>query len=174
MRTIGFLALPFLLLSLVAGDAAAADLKVGYVDMARAFGELEDSKAARARLKKDFDKKQKQLDDRQKKLASMKDDYDKRQAMMKEDVKRQKQAEMQKEFMELQQTYAQLQQELGKEEQQIVQQISVKMKRVVERVGDREGFDIILDVGDTVLYYKKHQDITDQVIREYNREYGKK
>lgn len=174
MRTISFLALPFLALCLVATDAAAADLKVGYVDMARAFRELEDSKAARKKLKTNFDAKQKQLDERQAKLKAMKDDFDKRQAMMKEDVKRQKQAEMQQEFMQLQQTYVQLQQELQKEEQEIVQMISVKMKRVVERVGDREGFDLILDIGETVLYYKKHQDITDQVIREYNREYGKK
>ncbi len=174
MRTISFVALPFLALSMLATDVAAADLKVGYVDMSRAFRELDDSKVAREQLKKDFDKKQKQLDDRQAKLKSMKDDFDKRQAMMKDDVKRQKQAEMQQEFMQLQQTYVQLQQELAKEEQEIIQKISVKMKRVVERVGDRDGFDIILDIGDTVLYYKKHQDITDQVIREYNREYGKK
>lgn len=174
MRTIGFLALPFILVSLVGTTAHAANVKVGYVEMARAFAELEDSKTARTKLKKEFDKKQKQLDDRQKKLQTMKTDFDKRQAMMKDDVKRQKQAEMQKEFMELQQTYMQLQQELGKQEQELIQKISVKMKRVVERVGDREGFDMILDIGDTVLYYKKHQDITDLVIREYNREYGKK
>lgn len=169
-----FLAVPFLILALFAGDAAAAEPKVGYVDMARAFRDLEDSKAAQANLKKNFEGKQKKLDQMQTNLKKKKDDFEKRAAMMKDEVKRQKQGELQKEFMELQQTYMQLQQELAKEEGELIKKISTKMRRIVERVGDREGFDMILDVGDTVLYYKKHRDITDQVIREYNREYAKK
>lgn len=174
MRTIAALALPFVVFTLAATDASAADLKVGYVDMARAFGELQDSKSAQDKLKKDFQKKQKKLDELQAALKKKKEDFDKREAMMKEDVKLQKQQELQREFVEVQQTYVKLQQELAKKEGELIQTISKKMRRVVERVGDREGFDVILDVGDTVLYYKKHQDITDQVIREYNREYGKK
>jgi outer membrane protein len=154
--------------------ASAADLKIGYVDMARAFNDLDDSKDAKERLKKDFSAKQKQLDEMQNKLKTKKDDFDKQSAMMKADIKEQKQAELQKELMELQQTYMQLQQELGKREQEVVADITKKLRKVVEKVGDREQYAIIFDIGDGVLYYKRHQDITEQVVREYNKEYGKK
>ncbi len=165
----------FVLLALGATDAsAAAEMKVGYVDMARAFRELDDSKVAQAELKKNFDGKQKKLDAMQVDLQKKQKDFETRSGMMKAEVKQQKQQELQREIVQLQQTYMKLQEELGKEQGALIKKISDKMRRVVERVGDRDGFDVILEIGDTVLYYKKHQDITDQVIREYNREYGKK
>ncbi len=151
---------------------AADDSKVGYVDMARAFNELEDSKQAKEALKKDFDGKQKQLDEAQNKLKAKKDDFDAKSAMMKPDVKSQKQDELQKDFASLQQTYMQLQQDLSKREGALVQDITRKLRKVVEKIGDRENYAMILDIGEGVLYYKRHQDITDQIIREYNKEYG--
>lgn len=167
--------LPILLLAGAAAPAMASNgPKIAYVDMARAFKEVEDSKAALAQLKKDFEAKQKQLDDMQSKLKTKKDDFDARASMMKAEVKQQKQEELQKEFMELQQTYMKLQQDLGKNEQALVQDITRKLRTVVEKIGDREGYAMILDIGDSVLYYKRHQDITDQVVREYNKEYAKK
>ena len=156
----------------IAAPAHAQDAKVGYVDMARAFNELEDSKQAKDALKKDFDVKQKQLDEAQNKLKAKKDDFDAKSAMMKPDVKQQKQDELQKDFATLQQTYMQLQQDLSKREGALVQDITRKLRKVVEKVGDRDGYAMILDIGDTVLYYKRHLDITDQIIREYNKEYG--
>ncbi len=168
------LKLPFLAVvasSLLAATASAND-KVGYVDMARAFNELEDSKQAKEQLKKDFDGKQKQLDEAQNKLKAKKDEFDAKSAMMKPEVKQQKQDELQKDFAQLQQTYMQLQQDLSKREGALVQDITRKLRKVVEKLGDRESYSMILDIGDGVLYYKRHLDITDQVIREYNKEYG--
>lgn len=158
--------------SLLAATASAAEDKVGYVDMARAFNELEDSKQAKDQLKKDFEGKQKQLDEAQNKLKAKKDEFDAKSAMMKPEVKQQKQDELQKDFAQLQQTYMGLQQDLSKREGALVQDITRKLRKVVEKLGDREAYAMILDIGDGVLYYKRHQDITDQVIREYNKEYG--
>lgn len=152
--------------------AHAEDPKVGYVDMARAFNELEDSKQAKDQLKKDFDGKQKLLDEAQNKLKAKKDEFDAKSAMMKPEVKQQKQDELQKDFASLQQTYMQLQQDLSKREGALVQDITRKLRKVVEKVGDRDNYAMILDIGEAVLYYKRHQDITDQVIREYNKDYG--
>lgn len=169
------LKLPLLVLvatTLLTATANAAEDKIGYVDMARAFNELEDSKQAKDQLKKDFDVKQKQLDEAQNKLKAKKDEFDAKSAMMKPEVKQQKQDELQKDFASLQQTYMQLQQDLSKREGALVQDITRKLRKVVEKMGDRDGYAMILDIGDGVLYYKRHQDITDTVIREYNKEYG--
>ncbi|MBC7793527.1 MAG: OmpH family outer membrane protein [Clostridia bacterium] len=170
-----FLAVTLLAISFVSlsfAGVAHAEEKVGYVDMARAFNELEDSKQAKDQLKRDFDGKQKTLDEAQNKLKAKKDEFDAKSAMMKVEVKQQKQEELQKDFATLQQTYMQLQQDLSKREGALVQDITRKLRKIVEKVGDRDNYGMILDIGETVLYYKRHQDITDTVIREYNKEYG--
>jgi len=49
---------------LLSGSAAfAEDAKFGYVDMQRALNETEDGRKAKEKLKKDFDQKQKELDE---------------------------------------------------------------------------------------------------------------
>lgn len=176
MKTWSWAAVAALALSFsgVEALAQAAQPKVGYVDMSRAFKEVDDSKDAQAKLKRDFEGKQKQLDELQNKLKAKKDEFDAKAGMMKPEAKEQRQQELQKELFELQQTYMKLQQDLSKREGQLVQEIAKKIRRVVEKIGDREGYAMILDIGDTVLYYKRDRDVTDQVIREYNTEYAKK
>jgi outer membrane protein len=154
--------------------ASAADLKIGYVDMARALNEVDEGKSAKARLKKDFEKKQKSLDQMQKTLKAKQAEFEKRKAMMKEDVRNAKIEEMQRDFLELQQTYGRLQKELMEEEAKLTQKIGGRVTKIVEKIGDRDSYVMVLNIGDTVLYYKRHQDITDEVVKMYNKQYGKK
>jgi outer membrane protein len=147
-------------------------LKIGYVDMARALNEVEDGKAAKAKLKADFDEKQKKLDKMQNDLKAKKDEFDKKAAMMNPEAKAQKQDELQRSFLELQRTYMELQKELSDREAQITAEIADKLRRVIASLGDRDGYNLIVNIGDTVLYYKRHQDMTDEVVREYNRQFA--
>jgi outer membrane protein len=63
---------------MLAPTLALADTKVAYVDLQRALEETEDGKKAKAKLKSDFDRKQKELDDKQEELKKMKDALDKK------------------------------------------------------------------------------------------------
>jgi outer membrane protein len=164
---------PWGLSSAHAADAAAA-FKVGYVDMARSLNEVEDGKTAKAKLKSEFDQKQQKLDKMQTDLKNKKDEFDKRAAMMNTDAKQAKQEELQREYMEVQKVYMQLQQELVESEGQITQDIGHKLRGIIEKIGDRDGYQAILNLGEGVLYSKRHQDMTNDVIREYNKQYGKK
>jgi outer membrane protein len=60
----------------------AAEQKIGYVNLQQAVSEVEEGKAARDALKKEFDQKQKMLDDKQNELKRMKDDLDKQMVVM--------------------------------------------------------------------------------------------
>jgi len=82
--------------------------------------------------------------------------------------------ELQREFMEVQKVYMQLQQELVESEGQLTQEIGKKLRTVIEKMGDRDGYLVILNIGDTVLYSKRHMDVTDEIIKEYNKQFGKK
>ena len=172
MRTALFVVLSLLPSSVLA--AAAPELKVAYIDMAQALNEVEDGKAAKARLKADFDVKQKKLDEMQTQFKAKKEDFDKKSAMMKEDVRQAKREEIERDYLELQQTYGQLQRELIDAEGKLTQEIAGKLKTIIEKIGDRDSYSMILNIGDNVLYYKRHQEITAEVVKEYNRQYSKK
>lgn len=162
------------LATLVCSTASAATLKIGYVDMAQALNEVDQGKAAKAQLKRDFAQKQAKLDKLQKSLKAKKDAFDKQKGTMKPDVREQREEELQQDLIQLQQTYAQLQQELMQKQSKLTQDITSKLQAVVDRIGDKYGYNIILNIGDTVLYYKRDLDITEQVVREYNKQYGTK
>jgi outer membrane protein len=169
------MAMPMLALKTAAAAAPAADApKVGYVDMARALNDVEDGKSAKARLKAEVEGKQKKLDDMKTKLEAKKEDLTKRASMMKPEVRQQKEEELQRELMDAQRVYMQLRQEVTESETAIIEDIGKKLRAIIEKIGDRDGYLTILNTGDTVLYFKRHMDLTDDVIRAYNKQYGKK
>src|SRR2546430_746784 len=63
--------------------ALAATGKFAFVDLQRALEETEDGKKAKAKLKSDFDRKQKELDEKQEDLKKMKENFDKKAQLMK-------------------------------------------------------------------------------------------
>ncbi len=169
-RLIGFVCGSLVCLSV----ASAAELKIAYVEMAKALNDVEEGKAAKERLQNDFKGKQKRLDDLQTQLKAKQAEFEKRKAMMKEDARQAKMEELQTDFLELQKTYATLQKELIEEERKVTEQIAGRINSIISKIGDRDGYHLILNIGETVLYYKRHQDITDQVVQMYNAQFPKK
>ena len=151
----------------------ATGLKIGYVDMARALNEVEEGRTAKAKLKGEFDLKQKRLDKMQVDFKAKKEDFDKRADMMKPDARQAKGQELQQDMMEVQRTYMQLQQELAETEKTVTEEINRKIRTVIEKQGDRDDYFLILNIGEAVLYNKRHMDVTDDVIREYNKLHAK-
>ncbi len=156
---------------LPSASAKAAEPKVAYVNMAEALNKVNDGKKAKSNLKKEHAKQQAKLNKMQEGLKAKKDQFDARRKMMKAEAIMAKQEELQREYVELQQTYMKLQQELAQKEAKLTQGIAAKIRTIVGRIGDREQYAMILDIGDSVLYYKRHQDITEKVVAEYNKTY---
>ncbi|MEE8409846.1 MAG: OmpH family outer membrane protein [Myxococcota bacterium] len=152
--------------------ALGEELNIAYVDMGRALNEVEQGKAAKSKLKKEFAAKQKKLDELQNDLKKKQEEFEKRKAMMKESVRQEKLEELQRGFFELQQTYGKLQRELLEQETKVTQGIAAGLRKVIEKIGDRDEYHVIMNIGDTVLYYKRHRDITDDVVKAYNKQYG--
>lgn len=162
----------FLPVFLLASSAFAADdAKVAYVDLQRALNEVEEGAAAKSKLKTEFDEKQRLLDEKQNKLKALKEELDARQMMMKEDVKQQKMAELQQQLLEVQQTYFTMQQELTQKEGAVTGEIFKKMGIILQSMGREGEYDIIMEKS-AALYAKPHLDLTNELIRRYNKAYG--
>lgn len=153
--------------------AQAADTTIGYVNLSRALLEVNEGQRAMKRIKGTFDKKQKELLDREQELKKMKDTLDAQSVVSKDDAaNRAKRAEFETKVMELQQLLFKEQQELEKLKAQELSSIRDKMKGVIANVGKANGYTLILEIQESrLLYAKPHLDLTNEVIRKYNQKY---
>lgn len=154
--------------------AASAQDKVGVVDIARALSETEDGRQAKAKLKKLFDSRQKDLDKKKNELMAMKESVEKQASVLSREVLAQKSQDLQKAFAQLQDTYMQFQKELSAKENELTKDILARMEIIVRRIGQKEGYSLILDRNEAgVVYVPSTNDLTDLVIQKYNAGEGK-
>jgi outer membrane protein len=147
----------------------AEELKLGYVDLARALGETDDGRQAKATLKKVFDQKQKEIDEQQADLKKSVDDLDKKRTLMPADKVREKEAELQQRMQKVQQTYMRHQQELQGKEQEATGKIVERMNRILQKIAASENFTMIFDRQQGgVVFAKPHLDLPNDLIRRYN------
>jgi outer membrane protein len=155
---------------LILGSASVASAqKIAYVDLQQALNKVEEGKKAKARLQKDFAAKQKSLDSQQNEVKALKEELEKG-VMLSDEVKRQKAMVLQQKMYELQQLYVQLQQELSQKEAKATKKIFDKMGKIIEQIGKEKGYDLILEKTESsVLYAKQGMDITDELIKRFNK-----
>ena len=151
--------------------AAAQGMKLGYVDVQRAVAEVEEGKAARARLKKELDDRRAQLDQKRSSLEKMKADYDKQAPVLSDEAKKKKQEELQKNFIEAQNSAQEMQEELQGKEREAMDGISKRLLQVVAEVSEKESFSFVLDRA-ALLYAPAASDVTNEVVRRYNERFG--
>lgn len=160
--------------ALASTPAFAKDFKVAYVNVQRIVNEVNEAKRARTKLKKDFENKQKKLDQLQKNFEKEMASFEKGKGLMKPEVRMQTEARLKQKYTELHQTLMKLQGELAKQEAAMAQSIHGKIRKIVEAIGDRDGYNLILDNSEmkgTVLFFKRHLDLTDTVISNYNKKH---
>ena len=155
----------FSVISLQAAPIYADNL--AYVDLQRAVFEVNDGKAAKARLEKMKGQRQSALDTKQKDLKKLQESLEKQADFMSDDVKAKKAEEFRTKLGELQQTYATLQRELAEEEMKIQQKILGQMGEVLKAMGEEGSYTMIVRK-DALLWAPPHLDVTNELIRRYN------
>jgi outer membrane protein len=158
-----------LLLALALAPAlAAAEQKLGVVDLQRALNEVDEGKAAKALLKRDFDEKQKQLDAKKAEFDKLQLDLEKQAVVMSDAAKRDKAADLDRRARELQGLFVQLQKDLSDREREATKGIFDRMAVIVREIAEADGFSVVLERGAGVVYAPTSLDLTDELIRKYN------
>ena len=142
--------------------------KMGYVDLNRALNEVKEGRTAKAKLERDGKKKKQKLEIMQKELKKMKVDLDKQRLILSQEALREKEMRFQQKFLELQRTTVQFEKEFAEKEVNFIKPISQKLKRVIEELGAKEGYTMILPK-EVALYSPAGTDLTDRVIAAYNK-----
>lgn len=157
-------------LLLAAGLAHAAEMKIGFVDMQKAVQSTAAGKKAKTELEGEFEKRKKELQKKEADLKKMNEDLEKKKSVLSEEALGKKQMEMNEEMSKFQQQVGKSQMEIQKKQNELTQPILEKMRKTIEKVAKDKGYAMILENSAMVLYADKGNDLTDEVIKAFEKE----
>jgi outer membrane protein len=142
-------------------------IKIGFIDIQRIIAESQAGKKAKDRFQAQVKKAEADVQKERQDLERLKSDLDKKGPLLKEDERRNLEADFQKRSVILQRTMGDYQQDLQRKNNEMMAEILKELEQVVTEVGKAEKFTLILERSQ-ILYSDQATDITSRVIEVYN------
>jgi outer membrane protein len=153
----------------LAGVPAAAEMKVGIVDLQRGLNESAAGKRAKDQFKGEFEKMQAGLKSEKESLDRLKEDLDKKSVVLADEQRKAKLEDFERRRTALRRKLEDSDAELRKKDQELTGSILKDLAVVIQEIGEREGYTLILEnSSSSVLYGSKAIDITDSVIKAFD------
>lgn len=150
--------------------AFAAEFKVAFIDIQRALNESEQGQKAKGRFKEQLDRLQQDLERQKDQVDSLKDQLAKKGLVMKDEERRNLEQEYQRKLRAFERAYEDSQGELQQKDAELTRELIQDMQGVIQEVGRKEGYSLILEQsGSGLLYGDSSLDITDQIIKAYDK-----
>ncbi len=161
----------FVVYTLLLGTSAAfAQTKIGIVDLQRAIQGTAAGKKAKVELEAEVEKKKKDIQKREGDLKKIQEDLEKKKGLLSDEVFQKRQTEFQEEMLKYREAFGKSQADLQKRERDLTQPILEKMKKVVDRLAKEKGLGLIVENSPMLLYADKALDITDDVVKAFEKE----
>lgn len=157
-----------LFVALTLPAAALAEGKLGYVDLQRALSESSAGKQARENFKVEVDRLQARLQKRKEDIERLKEQLDKKASVMKASEREEMEDDFRKKMRDFEREYKDTQADLQKKDADLTGKILRDLQKVIQEFGDRRGYALIVETS-SLLYADKSLDLTDEVIREYDK-----
>jgi outer membrane protein len=162
-------------LTLISTPFAQAEVKIGYIDMQKAIQETGLGKKAKKDLEEEYNKKKKDLEKKEADLKKMNEDLEKKALVLSDEVRGKKQQELQAEMLKYRDQVGKSQMEIQKKERDLTVPIVEGLHKIVKQIAENEGFTVVLEKSEqSVMWAKKDIDLTDRVIKEFEKESPKK
>jgi outer membrane protein len=156
-------------LLLLATAATDDGLKIGVVDVDQAISSTEEGKAAREELARKRREAEAKIMPLYERFKTQKEDLDSKKFVLSEDALYQKQLDLVETQNQIQSMEKELEGQLKVDRQRLLGPLTVKLKDIIDELGKKEGFSLIIGRGTPgFLYTREALDITDQVIEKYN------
>lgn len=142
-------------------------IKIGFVDIQRVISESQAGKNARDRFQAQVKKAEADISKERQDLDRLKIDLEKKGPLLKEEERRNMEADFQKRSVTLQRRMSDYQQELQLKNNEMMSDILKDLEKIVNEVGKADKFTLILERSQ-ILYSDQGIDITSKVIETYN------
>ena len=150
-------------LLVVAGAAAAAEYKIGFVNTERLFREAAPAKRAQAKIEKEFAARDAEIQKLAKQVRDLQAVLDKDGATMAEGERRNKERDLANQSRDLSRMQREFREDLNLRRNEELAGIQERANKVIQQIAESEKFDLILQ--DPVVYASQRIDITDKVIK---------
>jgi len=142
-------------------------IKVGFIDIQRIISESQAGKKAKDRFQAQVKKAEADVQKERTDLERIKNDLDKKGPLLKDEERRNLEADFQRRSVNLQRTMGDYQQDLQRKNNEMMAEILKELEVVVNELGKAEKFTLILEKTQ-ILYSDQATDITTKVIEAYN------
>ncbi|KPA13026.1 Outer membrane chaperone Skp (OmpH) [Candidatus Magnetomorum sp. HK-1] len=168
MKTKSYILILFCLSFIACTTTYALD-KVGYINLQRLVNESNLGKAAKANIEKMRQEKQTEIDQKLEDIRKLKERVEKNGSLMGAKNKAEKVEELQQMYKTYQRMVTDAKEDLTKQDGKLVSTILERADGVLKEVAKREKYSIILKDPDAIGYLDKKVDITDMVIKAFNK-----
>lgn len=152
------------------GSVAMAEVKIGYIDMEKAIQATKAGKSAKKTLEKEFNKRKKELSKKEADLKKMNEDLEKKALVLSDDVRLKKQQELQTEMLKYRKMIQENQIAIQKKQQKLTVPIVKKIQKIMASIAEKDNYTMILEKRENgVLWAKKSANLTDRVVKEFNK-----
>ncbi len=157
-------------LTVLFSTQAFADQKIGIVDVDKAISQLEDGQKLKKTLEEEFKKRQEILQKMQAKMGAMAEEFERKATILSADAKDKQRRELMTEQKKFQDEVAKSQGEMDKRREELIRPIVSKLNGIISDLAKKEGIDLVISRPDQlILFAKKEIDLTEKVVREYNK-----
>lgn len=167
MKIIKAIALSVVLFFAVSSAGSAAELKIGVVNLQKALNECQAGKEAKQELEAETKKMQEQVDAKQEELKKLNKEMEKKKSVWSDEMKEQKQRELQTGIQEFQMFYMQSNENFKKKMQEKEAVIIRDLIDVAKRLAKEKGYIFVFETQGDVIYNPQEADITDEAIKRY-------
>ncbi|MEC7832537.1 MAG: OmpH family outer membrane protein [Pseudomonadota bacterium] len=155
-----------ILLTFIAKPTLSEELKIGLVNLGVILKEIPMWRESQAKIKKQFDPRQRELKTMETELTSLNNKYLKNEKIMAKDEKESLIKQIQKSELKLRSEAESFGKDFEKVRASELDKIKVTVENAINAYAKENNFDLIIRSDGTTLYRKNHLDITQDIISE--------
>ncbi|MDS4021895.1 MAG: OmpH family outer membrane protein [Candidatus Competibacter sp.] len=144
--------------------AQAADVKIGYVSIAKILNSSPQAEAASKRLEQEFAPRKKGLDEALKSLRKQEEKLAKDGAVMSDSQRRNLENDIRNQARELKRTSDEFREDFNLRRNEELGKFQKQVLDVINSVAKEEGFDLVIN-DQATLYASPQVDVTDKVLK---------
>jgi len=143
-------------------------LKIGILDLQRVLNECDEGTKAKTDLEALIKSKESEIEGKGVKIEKLKSELQKQASVLSSEAKKTKEEELEKLLRDYQRIVQDSQAEVKKKEAELTEAIIRGVHDLVDNMGKKEGYTVIIEKT-LSLYANEDLDITDDVIKRYNK-----
>lgn len=146
----------------------SAQAKIAVISLQRAVLDTAEIKKAQTELEAKFKPRQEQMDKLSKELQGIQNQLQSLQGKLTPQAEQELTVQGQRKQRELQRLSEDLQADVDRERNEILGRSGQRMQAVVKQLAEEKGYDVVVDVNDTV-FYKPALEITKDAVAAYDK-----